>query len=166
MHFCVCMLVRSLSYQSRKRRLVIRKAVRSQYHAINQECADSYFTWVWFLVPEKQERGDLTCLWKEALLLCLGPHMMVGSSHLYVERGEMQRFPSFYHRLTCAGLGQFRQCQIFRVGKRKFLHPAQWLWLLTVVEGTRLWNELLRKSPPPTPHTQLILLDLLPVTGL
>lgn len=29
MHFRVCMLVHSLSYQSRKRRLVIRKAVRN-----------------------------------------------------------------------------------------------------------------------------------------
>lgn len=40
MHFCVCMLVHSLSYQSRKRRLAIRKAVRNRYHAINQEHAD------------------------------------------------------------------------------------------------------------------------------
>lgn len=41
MHFRACMLVRSLSYRSRKRRLAIRKAVRNRCRAINQEHADT-----------------------------------------------------------------------------------------------------------------------------
>lgn len=79
--------------------------------------------------------------------------MLVGNSHLHLEMGEMQRLSSFLSPSDAHRLGQFQQCQDFRLGQEKISSTCPKTLAVICCIGDKTLKGVFDEDDPSPLHT-------------